>query len=119
MILGKFNIRRTLIILGVAVVSFSAGAFMQHKLTLNSVGKTFNWFIPTVDKAIDKPTIENTISNDFDIGKVKNSDSLTIIFDPRNNQKPTNVISKNEPCYPASKLSAKELRRLKRKEKNN
>ena len=70
--LGKINIRRTLILLGV----FSVGLFVGHKMTLSTSGNTLDKVTPTFDKAIDKNTIENNINNDFDIGKIKKSDSL-------------------------------------------
>lgn len=112
MIIGKINIRRTLILLSVLLI----GVFIGHKLTLSTSGKTLSNLTPTLDKAIDKTTIENTIENKINIGKVKKSDSIIIRLDPLNNQKPLNIISKDSDCDELIKaLSKGEKKRLKKR----
>lgn len=72
---------------------------------------------PIISQAIDKETIKNEIKNDIGIGKVKKSDSLVIIMDPSNDQKPINVIANDcgdgSICIPIENLTKRQKRRLK------
>ena len=104
------NLAENLIII---IVTNLLTAFIVYKVSVKTNIKAIEAFTPTIEKAIDKETIKNEIKNDLHIGKVKKSDSLTVIFDPTNNQEPINIISTD--CIPTSELSERELRRLKRK----
>ncbi len=105
------NLAENLMIVVVSVllggtIGFFA-AVKSHKLTVEQLR-------PTIERAIDKETIKNEIKNEIDIHKIKKSDSLKIIFDPTNNQKPINVISRNDSCIPVRLISNREIRKLKR-----
>jgi hypothetical protein len=93
------------------------GAFLHHWGFSNGHGDAVAALKPTIDKAIDKETIKNEIKNEIQIDKIKKSDSIKIILDPKNNQEPINVISKDCPegsvCMPLENLTRRQKRRLK------
>lgn len=107
------NLSENLIIIIVAgllggVIGYVA-AVKSHKVTVAQLK-------PVVEKAIDKETIKNEIKNEISIAKIKKSDSIKIVLEPINNQKPVNIISKKkDSCIPVKLLSIREIKKLKRK----
>lgn len=102
-----------LILIGVIV-----GVIIGHKVTKVTGESLINELKPTINKAIDKETIANTINNaiDLKIDKIKKSDTLEININqtPDNNQDPVNIITQ-EPCDSIwGKLSDSRIKRLER-----
>ena len=104
-------------------------AFVTYKVTLSSAiavsTNTANSFMGTIEKAIDKETIKNEITNDISlkVNKIKKSDSINvnIVQRPINEQKPLNILE-TEPeqkacpegsiCIPIKNLTRRQKKRL-------
>ena len=111
--IGTINWKNTAENLAITIVILCAGAFIGYTASIKSNKMTIKLLIPTIEKAIDKETIENNILNKIDlkIDKIKKSDSLNININqkPINNQKPTNVIVKTKDSIPEKKGFFKRL----------
>jgi hypothetical protein len=94
------NIKNALENLAIAVVVFLVGAFVGHKVTKVTSESVVEILKPTIDKAINKETVTNSIYNAIDnnFEKIKKSDSLKIIIDqqPYNDNKPTTTVKKED-----------------------
>ena len=103
-----------------ALIVFVTGSLTGAFIYRNGFSKGHNDVLaalkPTIHKAIDKETIKNEIKNEIQIDKIKKSDSIKIILDPINNQKPVNVISTGCPnssiCMPIENLTRRQRKRL-------
>nr|WP_299385605.1 hypothetical protein [Allomuricauda sp.] len=95
------------------VIGFGTGAKTGHKVTWLTTAKTLEK--TGVAEKVNKPTVTNDISNEINIEKIKKSDTLNIVLDPTNNQKPVNIISDKE-CLKEvmSALSVSRQKRLQR-----
>jgi len=83
-------------------------AVNSHKLTVAQLK-------PVIEKAIDKESIKNEISNEIRIGKIKKSDSLMINLVPANTQKAVATFKEEQgPCVDISALSDSRQRRIAR-----
>jgi hypothetical protein len=86
-----------LILVGVVV-----GVIIGHLVTKTTSNELFDIMKPTLEKAIDKESIVNEITNDIavEVDKIKKSDSLNINITqaPHNDQKPRNVLKPNADC---------------------
>jgi len=97
------------------VVSVLLGGVIGYGASVKSHKVTVKQLRPVIEKAIDKETIKNEIKNEIRVAKIKKSDSIKIVLDPVNHQKPVNVIAKKDSCVTISLLSEREKRKLKRK----
>ena len=118
-LIGKINWVDTAQNLIIVIVSVSIGAAVGYKASTWANEATLAQVIPTIEKAIDKETIKNEIKNEIDIDKIKNSDSLNIVFSPDNNQKPTNVIKTDTDCIKLSDFTQSQQKRIKRWQEQN
>ena len=88
--------------LGLVLVGIVFGVIVGHKITKATADSLIIELKPTIEKAIDKETIANTINNaiDLKIDKIKKSDTLAININqtPANDQKPTNALVKSDNC---------------------
>ena len=104
--------------LGLVLVGIVFGVIVGHKITKATADSLIIELKPTIEKAIDKETIANTINNaiDLKIDKIKKSDTLKININqtPENDLKPSNVLVKKDDCY----LSVKAYNRLTDSRKN-
>ena len=105
--IGSINWKNTAENLIITIVILLIGAFIGYKAARMAQNDVVEQLIPTIEKAIDKESIKNTIHNaiDLKIDKIKKSDSLNININqiPDNVQKPTNVIIKNQDSIPKKK----------------
>ena len=89
--------------LGIVLVSIIVGVGIGHKVTKATADSLIIELKPTIEKAIDKETIANTINNaiDLKIDKIKKSDTLEINInqEPVSSMKPNNVLVKKDDCY--------------------
>lgn len=118
----KINLKNTLENIGYMAVAFLIGSFVGHKTTKVTSEAVVEILKPTIDKAIDKDTVENSIynaiNNNFE--KIKKSDSLKIVIeqDPYNDNNPTTNVVKKEDCVvneaQYNSLSESRKNRLKR-----
>ena len=72
---------------------------------------------PTINEAINKKTVENNINTSLEVGKIKKSDSIRIVLDSKNDQKPiTNIVdeNKNPNIVDISNLSERRKRNIKK-----
>lgn len=95
---GNINWKNTAENLIIMIVVFLVGAYVGYKASIIATDKAIAQLKPTIEKAIDKETITNTITNaiDLEIRKIKKSDTLTfnITQQPLNELKPINYIEK-------------------------
>ncbi len=106
------NLSENLVII---VVSVLLGGVIGYAASVKSHKITVEQLRPTIEKAIDKETIKNEIKNEIRVAKIKKSDSVKIVLEPMNNQKPINLIAAKDSCVALKLLSDRERRRLKRK----
>lgn len=100
------------LIIGGLIVYFSMN--ITQKNTLKEV-------TPTINEAINKKTVENNINTSLEVGKIKKSDSIMIVLDSKNDQKPiTNIVdeNKNPNIVDISNLSERRKRNIKKWIKN-
>ena len=104
--------------LGIVIVSIIVGVGIGHVITKKTADSLIIELKPTIEKAIDKETIANTINNaiDLKIDKIKKSDTLKININqtPENLMKPSNVLVQKDDCY----LDLKTYNRLTDSRKN-
>lgn len=96
------------LIIGGLIVYFSMT--ITQKNTLKEV-------TPTINEAINKKTVENNINTSLEVGKIKKSDSIKIVLDSKNDQKPiTNIVdeNKNSNIVDISNLSERRKRNIKK-----
>jgi len=97
----------------IALICVSFGAVGGYKMARNAQNAVVEQLIPTIEKAIDKESISNTINNaiDLKIDKIKKSDSLNINITqvPDNKQEPTNIINKKSDPVPKKKKKKKKF----------
>lgn len=97
---GTINWKDTVQNLIIVIVCVCLGAFIGYKAARMTQNDVIEQLIPTIEKAIDKESISNTINNAIDlrIDKIKKSDSLNIniIQTPNNKQEPVNIIIKSK-----------------------
>ena len=107
------NLAENLIIV---ILSALVGGHIGYTASFKANKQVVEQLRPTIEKAIDKETIKNEIKNEINIDKIKKSDSLHIILDPTNNQKPTNTIIKKcedgNICIPIINLTRRQKKRL-------
>ena len=88
--------------LGLVLIGIIAGTIIGHVITKKTADSLIIELKPTIEKAIDKETIANTINNaiDLKIDKIKKSDTLEININqtPENDLKPSNVLVKKDNC---------------------
>lgn len=104
--------------LGLILAGIIVGVIIGHKVTKVTSESIITELKPTINKAIDKETIANTINNaiDLKIDKIKKSDTLAININqtPDNKQDPLNIIT-TQPCDSIwGKLSDSRKKRLER-----
>lgn len=94
--IGTINWKDSTQNLIIAAVCFLIGGLVGYQSSRMTSKDVIEQLKPTIEKAIDKESITNTIHNaiDLKIDKIKKSDSLNIVVNqkPINNQKPENVI---------------------------
>lgn len=101
--------------------TYYLGTKAGFKYSTKASGQTLENVSGTLDKAIEKETIKNEVTNnnEVNIDKVKKSDSLVIEFKPNTatDQKPDNkiVAPKKDDCIDVKELSKRELKRLRRR----
>ena len=99
--------------LGLVLIAFLVGSFIGYKASRMTSKDIIEQLKPTIEKAIDKETITNTINNaiDLKIDKIKKSDSININVNqtPDNTQKPKNIIVQNRDSIPKKKGFFKRL----------
>jgi len=107
------NLAENLIIV---IVSGLLGGVIGYYASTKANKQVVSQLTPTIEKAIDKETIKNEIKNEIQIDKIKKSDSIKIILNPKNNQEPINVISKDcnagSICLPVENLTRRQKKRL-------
>jgi len=107
------NLSENLIIV---IVSASLGGVIGYTASTKANKQVVTQLTPTIEKAIDKETIKNEIKNEIKIDKIKKSDSIRIVLDPTNNQKPINVIGgcfhKDSSVVANKHLTRKQKKRL-------
>ena len=107
------NLAENLIIV---IVSALLGGVIGYTASLKANKQVVQQLTPTIEKAIDKETIKNEIKNEIKIDKIKKSDSLRIVLDPTNNQKPINTIvqkcDSGSICIPIQNLTRRQKKRL-------
>lgn len=108
------KIRTILIVAALLIATNLITGFTAHLSTLNTQKKVVEQIKPVLQQAIDKETIKNEIKNEISIDKIKKSDSLKIIMDPVNNQKPVNIIysGKDSVLVAIKHLTRKQKKRL-------
>ena len=88
--------------LGLVLIGIISGTIIGHVITKKTADSLIIELKPTIEKAIDKETIANTINNaiDLKIDKIKKSDTLEININqtPENDLKPSNVLLKKDNC---------------------
>ena len=100
--MGKINIRRTLILLGV----FILGGVSYHLVTISSVGKVLG--NDTINNAVNQPTTSVTTNNKVELKKNKGS----LVFEPSTQQN----LSQCDSVLKAfiDSISVKQFRRIKK-----
>ncbi len=117
-ILKIMNWKNTAENLGLVLIGIVFGVVVGHKITKATADSLIIELKPTIEKAIDKETIANTINNaiDLKIDKIKKSDTLQISInqEPLNDQKPTNILLKKDDCV----LDLNNYNKLSKSQKN-
>lgn len=105
------NLAENLIIV---ILSALVGGVIGYYASTMANEKVIEQLKPTIQSAIDKETIKNEIKNEIQIDKIKKSDSIKIVMEPSNNQKPVNVIvaGKDSICLPIENLTRRQKKRL-------
>lgn len=110
---GTINWKDTVQNLAIVIVCVSLGAVIGYKAARMTQNDVIERLIPTIEKAIDKESITNTINNaiDLKIDKIKKSDTLSINITqtPDNKQDPTNIINKKSDPVPEKKKKKKKF----------
>ena len=105
--IGSINWKNTAENLIITIIILLVGAYIGYKASRMTSNDIIEQLKPTIEKAIDKESIHNTINNaiDLKIDKIKKSDSLNININqvPDNKQEPVNVILKNQDSIPKKK----------------
>jgi len=98
--ISKINWKNTAENLALVLITFIIGSYSGYKISVKTAETMLEQQKELIIKAIDKETIKNEILNKIDvkIDKIKKSDNLKINIkqDPKNDQKPTNIIMKTK-----------------------
>lgn len=86
--------------LGLVLVGVVFGAILGYKISIKTAEVLLEQQKSLIERAIDKETIKNEITNEIkiEIDKIKKSDSINININqtPDNKQDPTNIIIKKQ-----------------------